>query len=268
VETISVGKISGAVGTFAHLDPEVEASACARLGLSPAPISTQILQRDRHAEFSFALAVTGATLEKMALEVRHLHRTEVREVQEQFTAKQTGSSSMPHKRNPILCERICGLTRILRGNLQVALENVALWHERDISHSSAERVVLPDGCILLDYLLAKTTALMDNLVVYPEAMMANLERMRGLVFSQNLLLDLIRAGQTRDQAYRLVQGAAARVWDEDVSFREAVAREEGITSVLDDAAIDDALSLQRSLRNADKVFERIGLAKGEKALAG
>ncbi len=268
VETISVGKISGAVGTFAHLDPEIEASACARLGLSPAPISTQILQRDRHAEFAFALAVTAATLEKIALEIRHLHRTEVREVQEQFTRKQTGSSSMPHKRNPILCERICGLARILRGNLQVALENVALWHERDISHSSAERVVLPDGCVLLDYLLAKTTALMDNLVVYPENMTANLERMRGLVFSQNLLLDLIRAGKTRDEAYRLVQGAAARVWDEDLSFREAVAREEGITSVLDDAAIDDALSLARSLRNADKVFERIGIAEGEKALAG
>jgi len=267
VDTIAHGKISGAVGTFAHLDPQVEESACRRLGLTPAPISTQILQRDRHAEFSFALAVTAATLEKLALEVRHLHRTEVREVQEQFTSKQTGSSSMPHKRNPILCERICGLARILRGNLQVALENVALWHERDISHSSAERVTLPDGCILLDYLLAKTTALVENLVVLPENMLENLGRMRGLVFSQNLLLDLVRAGRTREEAYRAVQGAAARVWDEGLTFREAVGQDPEITRVLTDDAIDGALSLERSLRNADAVFERIGIPQGEEALA-
>jgi adenylosuccinate lyase len=266
VATIAHGKISGAVGTFAHLDPEVEAVACRKLGLQPAPISTQILQRDRHAEFAFALAVTGATLEKMALEVRHLHRTEVREVQEQFTRKQTGSSSMPHKRNPILSERICGLARILRGNLQVALENVALWHERDISHSSAERVVLPDGCILLDYLLAKTTALVDNLVVLPENMSANLERMRGLVFSQNLLLDLIRAGKTRGDAYRAVQRAAAAVWDQDLSFREAVSRDAEITGTLSAEQIDAALSLERSLRNVPAVFERIGILGREGAL--
>ncbi len=256
---MSVGKTSGAVGTFAHLDPEIEAGACRRLGIEPASISTQILQRDRHAEFSFALAVTGATLEKLALEVRHLHRTEVREVQEQFTKKQTGSSSMPHKRNPILSERICGLARILRGNLMVALENIALWHERDISHSSAERVTLPDGCILLDYLLAKTTSLVENLVVLPENMTANLERMRGLVFSQNLLLDLVRAGKTRGDAYRAVQQAAARVWDEDLTFREAADRDETITSALSAAEIDDALSLERSLRNVDRVFDRIGI---------
>ena len=258
--TLSVGKISGAVGTFAHLDPEIEAGACRRLGLEPAAISTQILQRDRHAEFCFALAVTAATLEKLALEVRHLHRTEVREVQEQFTRKQTGSSSMPHKRNPILSERICGLARILRGNVQVALENIALWHERDISHSSAERVTLPDGCILLDYLLAKTTALVENLVVLPENMMANLERMRGLVYSQNLLLDLVRAGLTREDAYRAVQRAAARVWDEGITFREAAGSDEAIAKVLPAAAIDDALSLARSLRNADRVFDRVGIA--------
>jgi adenylosuccinate lyase len=266
--TMSVGKISGAVGTFAHLDPEIEAGACRRLGLEPAPISTQILQRDRHAEFCFALAVTGATLEKLALEIRHLHRTEVREVQEQFTRKQTGSSSMPHKRNPILSERICGLARILRGNLQVALENVALWHERDISHSSAERVTLPDGCILLDYLLAKTTALVENLVVLPENMAANLDRMRGLVFSQNLLLDLVRAGKTRGEAYRAVQACAAKVWDEGITFREAVAGDPAITTTLSTEEIDGALSLERSLRNVDRVFDRIGISRKEGALAG
>ena len=265
VETISVGKVSGAVGTFAHLDPEIEEGACERLGLRPAPISTQVLQRDRHAEFAFALAVTGATLEKMAQEVRHLHRTEVREVQEQFTKKQTGSSSMPHKRNPILSERICGLARILRSNLMVTLENVALWHERDISHSSAERVVLPDGCILLDYLLAKTTALMENLVVHPENMMENLEKMRGLVFSQNLLLDLVKAGRTRGEAYRAVQRAAARVWDEDISFREAVESDEEILQTVGQEGIDAALSLERTLRNTGRVFERIGIEAEEMA---
>ena len=267
VKGISVGKVSGAVGTFAHLDPEIEEGACRRLGLKPAPISTQILQRDRHAELGFAIAVTGATLEKLALEVRHLHRTEVREVQEQFTKKQTGSSSMPHKRNPILCERICGLARVLRANLMVNLENIALWHERDISHSSAERVVLPDSCILLDYLLAKTTALVRNLVVFPESMMENLERMRGLVFSQNLLLDLVKAGKTRGQAYRLVQAAGARVWDEGMTFREAVAADPEITETLDAAALDGALSLERSLRNVDRVFERLGISEKEEALA-
>jgi adenylosuccinate lyase len=268
VTTISVGKVSGAVGTFAHLDPDIEAGACRRLGLEPAPVSTQILQRDRHAEFAFALAVTAATLEKMALEVRHLHRTEVREVQEQFARKQTGSSSMPHKRNPILSERICGLARIVRGDLLVALENVALWHERDISHSSAERVTLPDGCILVDYLLAKTTALIENLLVFPENMRANLDRTRGLVFSQNLLLDLVRAGRTREDAYRAVQRASARVWDENITFREAVTGDEAITSTLSGEAIDAALSLERSLRNVDRVFERIHITDREAAVAG
>jgi adenylosuccinate lyase len=268
IDGMSVGKVSGAVGTFAHLDPEIEEIACRRLGLRPAPISTQILQRDRHAEFSFALAVTGATLEKMALEVRHLHRTEVREVQEQFTKKQTGSSSMPHKRNPILSERICGLARILRGNLTVALENVALWHERDISHSSAERVVLPDGCILLDYLLAKTTSLFENLLVLPENMTANLERMRGLVFSQNLLLDLVRAGRTRGDAYVAVQAAGARVWDENITFREAALASSEITDTLSRAQIESALSLERSLKNANRVFERTGILKEVHAVAG
>jgi adenylosuccinate lyase len=268
VTTMSVGKVSGAVGTFAHLDPEIEEGACSRLGLSPATISTQILQRDRHAEFGFALAVTAGTLERLALEVRHLHRTEVREVQEQFTKKQTGSSSMPHKRNPILSERICGLARILRSNLNTLLENMALWHERDISHSSAERVVLPDSCILLDYLLSKTTALVRNLLVLPENMRANLERMRGLVFSQNLLLDLIKAGRTRGEAYRAVQRAAARVWDEEITFREAALADEEIVNALSPGGIDDALSLERSLRNAERVFERTGIGRKEKVLAG
>jgi adenylosuccinate lyase len=270
IETISVGKISGAVGTFAHLDPEIEAAACQKLGLAPAPISTQILQRDRHAEFAFALAVTGATLEKIALEVRHLHRTEVREVQEHFGQKQAGSSSMPHKRNPIVSERICGLARVLRGNLTVALENVALWHERDISHSSAERVILPDGAILLDYILAKTTQVVKGMLVFTENMRANLEKMRGMVFSQNLLLDLIRAGMTRGAAYRAVQAAGARVWDEGITFRDAVLKDSEITGTLSARAIDEALSLERSLRNVDRVFERLSLDAAkvrEKALA-
>jgi adenylosuccinate lyase len=261
---IAVGKVSGAVGTFAHLDPDVEERACRRLGLAPAPVSTQILQRDRHAEFAFALAVTGATLEKIALEIRHLHRTEVREVQEEFSRRQTGSSSMPHKRNPVLAERICGLARVLRGNLQVALENVALWHERDISHSSAERVILPDGCLLLDYLLDRTAALVRNLVVLPENMRANLEKMRGLPFSQNLLLDLVRAGRTRDEAYRAVQRCAARVWDEGVTFREAALSDPDVATWLAPAQVDAALSLERALRNVDRVFERLGIASAEK----
>ncbi|MFN8179889.1 MAG: adenylosuccinate lyase [bacterium] len=267
-ETIAVGKVSGAVGTFAHLGPEVEAAACRRLGLVAAPISTQILQRDRHAELAFALAVTGATLEKIALEIRHLHRTEVREVQEEFSKQQTGSSSMPHKRNPVLAERICGLARVLRGNLQVALENVALWHERDISHSSAERVILPDGCLLLDYLLDRTAALVRNLVVLPENMRTNLEKMRGLPFSQNLLLDLVRAGRTREEAYRAVQRCAARVWDEGVTFRDAAASDPDIGAWLSPADIDAALSLERALRNVDRVFDRLGIAAKERVHAG
>jgi adenylosuccinate lyase len=269
IDVISVGKVSGAVGTFAHLDPEIESSACSKLGLAPAPVSTQILQRDRHAEFAFAMAVTAATLEKLALEIRHLHRTEVREVQEHFGKKQTGSSSMPHKRNPVVCERICGLARVLRGNLNVALENVALWHERDISHSSAERVILPDGAILLDYMLAKMAEIVKGLLVFPENMRANLEKMQGLVFSQNLLLDLIRAGMTRTDAYRVVQRDSARVWDEGITFREAVESDAEITRVLERRAIDAALSLERSLRNVERVFERLGLKESvkEKALA-
>jgi len=265
---ISVGKVSGAVGTFAHLDPEVEESACRRLGLRPAPVSTQILQRDRHAEYAFAIAVTGASLEKIALEVRHLHRTELREVQEEFSRAQTGSSSMPHKRNPILAERICGLARVLRGNLQVALENVALWHERDISHSSAERVILPDGCILLDYLLDRAAALVENLVVLPENMRDNLDRTRGLPFSQNLLLDLVRAGRTREEAYRAVQRCGARVWDEGITFREAVLADPDIPGWIGADGIDAALSLERTLRNVDRVFDRLGIGRKENVLAG
>lgn len=265
---ISVGKVSGAVGTFAHLEPEIEEDACRRLGLRPAPVSTQILQRDRHAEFAFALAVTAASLEKIALEVRHLHRTEVREVQEEFSKAQTGSSSMPHKRNPILAERICGLARVLRGNLVVALENVALWHERDISHSSAERVILPDGCITLDYLLDRTAALVRNLVVYPENMRANLDRMRGLPFSQNLLLDLVRAGRTREEAYVVVQRCAARVWDEGITFRQALLSDPDVPGWIGEKGVDAALSLERALRNVDVVFDRLGIGRKEKVLAG
>jgi adenylosuccinate lyase len=268
VETISVGKVSGAVGTFAHLDPEVEEGACRRLGLRPAEISTQVLQRDRHAELAFAIAVTGATLEKLAQEIRHLHRTEVREVQEQFARKQTGSSSMPHKRNPIVSERICGLARVLRANLLVTLENVALWHERDISHSSAERVVLPDACILLDYMLDRATKLVELLVVYPENMRENLEKMRGLVYSQNLLLDLVRAGRTREEAYVWVQRAAARVWDENLTFRQAAGADAEIVATLGEAGVDRALSLERALRNTERVLERAGILAAEVVRAG
>jgi adenylosuccinate lyase len=267
IEGIAAGKISGAVGTYAHLSPEIEKAACRKLGLAPAPISTQILQRDRHAELAFALAVTGATLEKLALEIRHLHRTEVREVEESFAKKQAGSSSMPHKRNPILCERICGLARVLRGNVTVALENVALWHERDISHSSAERVILPDGCILLDYLLAKAASLVRHLVVYPENMRTNLERTRGLIFSQNLLLDLVKGGMTREDAYRAVQRSASRVWDEGLSFREAAMGDAAIAGVLGAKGVDAALSMERALRNVGYALERLGIFKKERVLA-
>src|SRR5438270_2417595 len=205
-EVINVGKISGAVGTFAHLDPEVEERVCRKLGLRPAPISTQVIQRDRHAEFLSVLAIITASLEKIALEVRHLQRTEVREAQEPFAAGQKGSSAMPHKRNPVTSEQICGLARVVRGNSQAAFENIALWHERDISHSSVERVILPDSTILTDYLLDKTTRLVDQMVVYPERMKRNLDLTRGLVFSGQLLLDLTAAGMLREQAYKVVQG--------------------------------------------------------------
>ncbi|MCC6860326.1 MAG: adenylosuccinate lyase [Bryobacterales bacterium] len=256
-EEMRVGKISGAVGNFAHLDPDVEESICAHLGLRPAPVSSQVIQRDRHAHYVSALALTTALLEKIALEVRHLQRTEVREAEEYFSRGQKGSSAMPHKRNPVTCEQICGLARVVRANLQAAFENIALWHERDISHSSVERVILPDSTILTDYLLDKTTRLVDRLVVYPERMRRNLEKTRGLIFSGQLLLDLAAAGMLREKAYRVVQQHAMRAWEEEGDFRAAVAQDPEIGAVLSPGQIDRAFSLERQLRNVDRIFRRV-----------
>src|SRR6185503_5810106 len=231
-DVISYGKISGAVGTFAHLDPEVEERVCDKLALKPAPISTQIVQRDRHAEFLATLAIVASSMEKIALEVRHLQRTEVREAEEPFSAGQKGSSAMPHKRNPVTSEQICGLARVVRGNLNAAIEDVALWHERDISHSSVERVILADSAILTDYLLARTIWLIDGMRVYPERMLKNLESTHGLIFSGQLLLDLAAAGMLREQAYREVQSHAMRAWESDGNFRASVESDKEILSFL------------------------------------
>ncbi len=257
VEAVSVGKISGAVGTFAHLDPEVEERVCARLGLTAAPISTQVVQRDRYAEFVSALAVLCSTLEKIALEVRHLQRTEVREAQEPFGKGQKGSSAMPHKRNPVVCEQICGLARVVRGNVVPAIENNALWHERDISHSSVERVILPDSCILTDYLLAKTTWLVDGLVVFPERMRENLDALRGVIFSGQVLLELTRKGVSREDAYAMVQPLAMRVWDEDREFRELVLEDPAIGEHMSGEELERVFDLGTQLRNVDRIFERV-----------
>ena len=253
----SVGKISGAVGTFAHLDPEIESRVCARLGLEPAPISTQVIQRDRHAEFLSTLAIIAASFEKIALEVRHLQRTEVREAQEPFSAGQKGSSAMPHKRNPVTSEQICGLARVVRANAQAAFENIALWHERDISHSSVERVILPDSCILTDYLARKTTWLIDGLVVNTRRMLETVESLGGVTASGRLLLELAARGLTREEAYAIVQPLAMRVWDESANFRELVMNESRITEHLSRAELDGLFDLRHQLRNVDKIFERV-----------
>jgi adenylosuccinate lyase len=256
-EAISVGKISGAVGTFAHLDPEVEERVCARLGLTPAPISTQVIQRDRHAEFLSTLAITAASFEKIALEVRHLQRTEVREAQEPFSEGQKGSSAMPHKRNPVTSEQICGLARIVRGNAQAAFEDIALWHERDISHSSVERVILPDSCILTDYLAAKTTWLIDGLVVKARRMLETVESLGGVTASGRLLIELTARGLTREESYAIVQPLAMQVWDRNANFRELVMQDPRITERLSDKEIDALFDLRHQLRNVDKIFERV-----------
>jgi len=253
----AVGKISGAVGTFAHLDPGIEADACARLGLTPARISTQILQRDRHAEFLYALASLGASLEKFALEVRHLQRTEVREVEEPFGSGQKGSSAMPHKRNPVVCEQICGLARLLRSNLVAGMENVALWHERDISHSSVERVILPDTAILAHYMLGKFTRVVEGMHVYPERMMQNLQGSNGLVFSGTLLLMLTEKGLSRELAYAAVQEAAMACWKTGRPFREIVGETPRITGTLSAGEIEEAFDLKRHLRHVDALFSRV-----------
>src|SRR5580765_7265803 len=256
-ETVAVGKISGAVGAFAHLDPEVEEKVCTRLGLRAAPVSTQIIQRDNYAEYLCTLAITAASLEKFALQIRHWQRTEVREAQEKFKRGQKGSSAMPHKRNPILSERICGMARIVRANSVVGLENVALWHERDISHSSAERVVLPDSSITTDYILHKAASLFDGLVVYPERMLENLNLTHGSVFSGQLLLALTQAGASREQAYEWVQRNALKAWDEGSDLQAAVLDDKEIRAHLSEEQIARAFALDTYLRNVDKIFARV-----------
>ncbi len=256
-EAVAVGKLSGAVGAFAHLDPVVEEQVCARLGLQSAPVSTQVIQRDRYAEYLSTLAIVASTLEKIALNVRHWQRTEVREAQEKFTRGQKGSSAMPHKRNPIISERICGLARVIRANSLVGLENIALWHERDISHSSAERVVLPDSSIALDYILHKATSLIDGLVVYPERMLENLKATRGLIFSGQLLLVLTNRGVSREEAYEWVQRNAMKVWDEGRDFRELIKADLEINAHLSAADIERVFSLEYYLRNVGAVYERV-----------
>jgi adenylosuccinate lyase len=254
---MAVGKISGAVGNAAHLGVEVEEAICRRLGLHPAPVASQVIQRDRHAELLSTLAIIAATLEKIALEIRHLQRTEVREAEEPFAAGQRGSSAMPHKRNPVSCEQISGLARVLRGNAQAALENVALWHERDISHSSVERIILPDSTILIDYMLARMTDILAGLRVFPERMRRNLEATQGLVFSGQLLLDLVEAGAPRDAAYQWVQENAMAAWESDSSFRERVAGDGRITKFLDAAALARAFDLERQLHAVEAIFRRV-----------
>jgi adenylosuccinate lyase len=256
-EEMRVGKFSGAVGTFAHLDPALEERICKRLELEPAPISSQVIQRDRHAHYVCTLAVIASTLDKIAVEIRHLQRTEVREAEEFFSARQKGSSAMPHKRNPITCEQISGLARVVRGNAQAALENVALWHERDISHSSVERVILPDSTILVDYLLEKTAALIKNLVVYPERMKLNLESSGGLVFSGQLLLDLVEQGMSREDAYRVVQRHAMRAWNDGLDFRKLVSADKDVKKRLNARQLARAFDLSRQLRNVDRIFARV-----------
>ena len=257
-EDMRVGKLSGAVGNFAHLDPELETKICARLGLEAAAISSQVIQRDRHAHYLATLAVIASSLENMAVELRHLQRTEVREAEEHFSEKQKGSSAMPHKRNPVNFEQVSGLARVVRANAQAALENVALWHERDISHSSVERIILPDSTILVDYMLAKMANLIDTLVVYPERMRANLESTGGLVFSGQLLLDLVESGTlTREDAYRVVQRNAMKAWQDDANFRELIERDPEVSSRVSSKQLEKAFDLGRQLRNVDKIFARV-----------
>ena len=256
-EGMRVGKISGAVGTYAHLSPDLEKRICARLDLEPDPISSQVIQRDRHAFYLSTLAVIASSLDKIALEVRGLQRTEVREVEEYFAAGQKGSSAMPHKRNPVTAEQICGLARVVRANAQAALENVALWHERDISHSSVERVILPDSTILLDYLLDRTARLVETMFVYPERMQENLNLLRGLIFSGQLLLDLVAAGVQREEAYRWVQRNAMQVWQTREDFKTLVERDPDIARHLKPRDIAQTFSLERQLRHVDAVFKRV-----------
>jgi len=256
-EDLRVGKISGAVGTFAHIGPEAEERICARLGLYPAPVASQVIQRDRHAHFVATLATLTALCEKIALEVRHLQRTEVREASEYFARGQKGSSAMPHKKNPIVSEQICGLARVVRANAQAAFEDIALWHERDISHSSVERVILPDSTILADYLLEKTTNLVDTMFVYPERMRRNLDQTKGLVFSGQLLLDLAAAGMLRETAYAVVQKQAMDAWDNESDFRAAIEADPEIAKLVSKEKLAETFSVERQLKHVDAIFRRV-----------
>ncbi len=264
-EDLRVGKFSGAVGTFAHLTPELEEKMCARLGLKAAPVSSQVIQRDRHAHYLATLATIASTLDKIATEIRHLQRTEVREAEEYFSEKQKGSSAMPHKRNPVTCEQISGLARVVRANAQAGFENVALWHERDISHSSAERIIIPDSTTLADYLLNKTANLIETMFVYPQRMLANIESTRGLVFSGQLLLDLVESGISREDAYRLVQSHAMRAWKEDLDFHHLILNDPEISGRVPRAKIERAFDLKRQLKNIDKIFARVFPGKTKSA---
>ena len=259
-KVIEVGKISGAVGTYATVPPEVEEKACARLGLSPAPVSSQVLQRDRHAQFVTTLAIIASSLEKFATEIRGLQRTETLEAEEPFEEGQTGSSAMPHKRNPELCERVCGLARLVRGHALTAMENVALWHERDISHSSNERITLPDSCLVLDYILSIFTNVMRGLRVYPQRMRENVELTKGLVFSQRVLLALIDKGLSRQKAYDLVQRNAMKAWKERTDFLQLLEADSEVVASLSAAELESLFDYQYYLKHVDHIFERLGLA--------
>src|SRR2546425_4716284 len=256
-EVIRVGKLSGAVGTFAHLPPSIEAEVCRRLDLEPAPVASQVIQRDRHAELLSAIAITGSSLEKFALEIRGLQKTEIGEVEEPFARGQKGSSAMPHKRNPIGCEQIVGMARLLRGNAHAALENVALWHERDISHSSVERVILPDSFVALDHMLRRFTKIVHGMVVYPERMLENLNRSRGVVFSGTVLLELAKKGVSREQAYEWVQRNAMRSFDERRDFKALLLADADVARVLAPAEIEKAFDLDVQLKHVDYIFERV-----------
>ena len=257
VEEISVGQISGAVGTFEHLSPKVEDYVCKKMGLNPAPVTTQVIQRDRHAQFLTTLSIIGATLEKISIEIRHLQRTEVLEAEEYFSKGQKGSSAMPHKRNPIISERITGLARVLRGNAMAAIEDIALWHERDISHSSVERIIVPDSCIALDYMLDLMTKMITHLLVYPEHMQKNLEITRGLIFSQTVMLKLVSKGVSREDAYKLVQTPAMAVWaDESKNLKDELKNSKEIKKYLSDKEIEDIFDPRKMLKNVDYIFSR------------
>ena len=259
IDDIKYGQISGAVGTYQHLDPSVEVRTCKKLGLKASSVSNQVIQRDHHAQFLTSLALIGCTIEKIAIEIRHLQRTEVLEAEEFFAKGQKGSSAMPHKRNPIITERLTGFSRLLRSNAMAAMENVALWHERDISHSSVERIIIPDSTNLMDYMLIKVNKLFENLIVYPDNMMKNLNLTNGLIFSQEVLLKLIQKGMSRENAYKLVQKNAMQVWEQKIDFKELIKTDKDISKLLSESEIDSLFDLNKILININKIFERLDL---------